>query len=124
MHDASCPSTELRFALAIVGTHSAGSEPATEGGLPGRLEAGAEAAAPMGAAHGGAGGADVLRSADARVVAAARLAARGAKTAAGAALARTLASRADVPACEVIGPRLPQSQSSSQGAESPGGQQP
>jgi hypothetical protein len=124
MHDAGGPGTELRFALSIFGTHSAGSEPPTDGGLPGRLEAGAEAATPMSAAHGSTGGAHVLRGADARVVAAARLAARGAKTAAGAALARALASRPDVPTLEVIGPHLSQSQSSSQGAEGPGGQQP
>jgi hypothetical protein len=124
MHDAGCPGTELRFTLSIVGTRPAGSEPPTERRLPGRLEAGADASAPMGAAHGGAGGAHVLRGADARVVAAARLAARGAKTAAGAALARALASRADVPTLEVIGPRLSQSNTGRQGTEGPGRQQP
>ncbi len=120
MHDAGCPSTEVCFALAIFGARPADSEPATEGSLPGRLEAGTNAAAPMGATHGGAGGAHVLRGADASAVALAPLVPADA----GAALARALASRADVPALEVIGPHLLQSTTGRQGTEGPGGQQP
>jgi hypothetical protein len=125
MHDAGCPSTELRFALAIFGTRPADPEPATEGGLPGRLEAEAADARGMSAALSRrAGVAVVLRGADACAVAAARLATLGAKTAAGAALARALALLADVPTRKVIGPHLPQSTTGRHDTEGPGDQQP
>jgi hypothetical protein len=125
MHDAGCPGTKVCFALAIFGTRPADPEPATEWGLPGRLEAEAADARGMSAALSRRTGvADVLRGADARAVAAARLATLGAKTAAGAALARALALLADVPTRDVIGPHLPQSTTGRHGTDGPGEQQP
>jgi hypothetical protein len=120
MHDAGRPGTELRFTLPIPGTHPAGTEPATEGGLAGRLEAGAEAPASMGAAHGRASGADVLCGADARAVALAPLV----PASTGAALTIAPAWLPDMRTPEVRSRPFCQSEAGHHGTEAAGGQQP
>jgi hypothetical protein len=120
MHDAGCPGTKLRFAVAISGTSCAAPEPATEGGLPGRLEADTEAPASLGAAHGRAGGADVLCGADACAVALAPLV----PASTGAALTIAPALLPNMPTLKVGGFSLGQSEAGSHSAEAAGGEQP
>jgi hypothetical protein len=120
MHDTGCPVTELCFTLPILGTRSAGPEPPTEGGIPGCLEAEAADAGGMSATPGGAGSADVLRGADARVVALAPLV----PASTGAALTSAPAVLPDMAALEVRGRPFRQSNAGRQSAKGAGGKQP